>query len=104
MASDAFDVTREPASSRLVVLPREVEFEHRSNYDLSPLPEVEDDPLPAYDYDAALATDENSEGGEVEPAAQEQAVEAGELVAAEASHLDEDVMEKPWPAGNEHTD
>lgn len=81
-----------------------MEFEHRSNYDLSPLPEVEDDPLPAYDYDAALATDENSEGGEVEPAAQEQAVEAGELVAAEASHLDEDVMEKPWPAGNEHTD
>lgn len=70
-----------------------MEFEHRSNYDLSPLPEVEDDPLPAYDYDAALLTGEDNTDAEEGKPSSEATGEPDELVAIESSHSDEDLIE-----------
>ncbi len=62
-----------------------MEFEHRADYNLTPLPEVEDDPLPVRDYDTPMVDESmlDSEAaltGEDGPASDEGG--AGELVEA----------------------
>jgi chromosome segregation protein len=64
-----------------------IEFKERGHYDLTPLPEPEDDPLPERDYDAALREAEEilgdlSEEGE-EAELEEEALEESELVEAD---------------------
>ncbi|NUN94919.1 MAG: chromosome segregation protein SMC, partial [Candidatus Omnitrophica bacterium] len=65
-----------------------MEFESRSDYNLAPLPEVDDDPLPVRDYDSALSANiEVDEHGEVilasdEPGEESQPSDEAELVEA----------------------
>lgn len=64
-----------------------MEFEHRADYNLTPLPEMEDDPLPVRDYDTPMVTD--IEVDSTEPASGEEALTpaeegVGELVEADA--------------------
>jgi chromosome segregation protein len=65
-----------------------MEFEHRADYNLTPLPEVDDDPLPVRDYDAALS----------EPLVEDPDLSAtlpeGEEVATDAELVVQDLLEQ----------